>query len=193
MKDRKKTDQMFLENLLSNTSTSGEAVAAQSTSVSQPSSTAHSVPFAQGYQRVRRLPKIRGSSYEKLMHKMGVLVGFMLAGGMWYSGAFFTMQWLSSLGFAVNFGISAWWLIPVAVTSFEVGLQTAKHPAALLVWFLVLAFDILTTSIGLHHFASARGIAMPALEFWVLSSLIGFEFALAPERLGRVFYIELMR
>jgi hypothetical protein len=204
MKDRSKEDQAYLDHLLAgNASASGKTVAtqtAQTVPASQPTTAPQTTYPAQTAQpattsrgAIRRLPKIKGSNYEKLMHKIGILVGFFIAGGMWYAGAFFTLQWISSLGFDVNFGVSAWWLIPIAVTSFEVGLQTARHPAAILTWLVVLAFDIATTSIGLHHFASARGIAMPAFEFWLLSSMIGFQFALAPERLGRAFYIELMR
>jgi hypothetical protein len=140
----------------------------------------------------RRVPKLKGTAYEKLMHKLGQLVVLALTIGLWYAGASFTLQWLASMGMGID--TIYIWLVPAAITVAEYGLQRTKETTQTIIWCVVLAFDVFTTATGLHHYVRhVHGIAMPAHEYIVLVGGVGFILALAPERLLKSVIAELRR
>jgi hypothetical protein len=188
------SDDTFLENLL-----------AESASLQQPpsgeqqrqsSTNTHPFPKPRSVRlRSRRFPALRGGMYEKARHKIGVSIAMIVVACLWLLGAFFTLTFLETLGFTIDFSALGWWLIPIAISALEVGLQPdeVKSSGARIIWLIVLAMDIATTAIGIHAFGNEWGLRMPAINYWFLAVSIGFELALAPEPLMRSLWGELRR
>ncbi|NCC30691.1 MAG: hypothetical protein EOM24_01560 [Chloroflexia bacterium] len=131
------------------------------------------------------------------------LVGAALIGSlMWYYGGIFSLDYLADTFAPINalmHGNPWWyfWWIPVVISAIELFLwprrerRFAIFTLRLVIWVLVLAFDVLTTMRGLLPILAELGL--PAFEHtdgppWLaygISGIIGLAFAYMPEKIAR--------
>jgi hypothetical protein len=136
--------------------------------------------------------------YENALAKAALVIALGVVAGVWWVGAYSTLQWLSGAGISLAaVGLLAWGL-PIAVTVLESGTLAARSrvPWLWLVWAAVLAFDIVTTAIGLLLVANGRTIfgqvfATSDLTSQVIAGVVGTVIALAPEPAARAIWREL--
>jgi hypothetical protein len=136
--------------------------------------------------------------YENALAKAALLIALAVVAGVWWVGAYSTLQWLSGAGVSLaTVGLLAWGL-PIAVTVLESGTLAARSrvPWLWLVWLVVLAFDIVTTAIGLLLVANGRtffgqAFATTDLTSQVIAGVVGAVIALAPEPAARAIWREL--
>ncbi len=140
-------------------------------------------------KRRRTLPRLQGDAYRRFTHKAGVIVGFGVVAGIWYIGAFFTLEWLKYYGVPVD--SVYWWVVPIAITLLEVGLQpdTPRINWVHLLWLGVLLVDAFATAFGASSWVNPQGVLFP----WYWFGLVGVFIALSPERIGRALWTELWR
>lgn len=179
------------ENVTQGQQLAAAAQPAQTTQPTQPAQVAQPTQPTTS-RRSLGLPRMRGSTYDKVVHKGGLLVATVLTLGLWWVGASFTLQWLASMGIDINSPYL--WLVPIGITFLEIGLQRSKHPVQVTIWLVVLAFDCYTTAVGLHYVTRHQhGISMPMFEYATLTGGIGFLLALSPEHIARSIVQEFKR
>ena len=144
---------------------------------------------------VRPNPRNKTSLYDQTLESLAYIASFIMAAGLWIAGAFFTLVFLENAGLPVN--VLSWgqWAIPLLVSAVELKLwpQRGRGPQRLLVWLVVLAFDIGTSWAGAaswgagRHFNIFSGITLPSggagLALFALT--LGLVFAFVPEKLGK--------
>lgn len=143
-----------------------------------------------------RKQRVTISTYDRVTKTAGLVVGLVIAVGMWWLGAYFTLRWLASLGLALASAGALAYLIPLAITAAEIGLWPRRVSSAWSrsFWFAVLAFDVGTTAAGVVDYTQGflllgRSITGPLA--WGLGCATGVLLALAPERAGRSLWREL--
>lgn len=102
-----------------------------------------------------------------------------------------TLEWLSSIssmrGILDTIGPLAW-LVPLAITTLEMGMLVARSRIvwAWVFWGGVLIFDIYTTAAGLLLFVAGREvfgylITVNDVTSWVIACAVGLFIAIVPE------------
>lgn len=143
----------------------------------------------------RRAPR---SGYEYILARSALLVALLLAVGIWWVGARFTLDWLRSIGVAVEtLGVLAWGF-PLGITALEMGMLVARSRLvwAWLFWGGVLLFDIYTTAAGLLLMVDGMPvlgvtISQHDVSSWVAAVAIGVLIAVVPEPAARSIWREL--
>jgi hypothetical protein len=140
--------------------------------------------------RSRPAPRRRSfrTLYERMLAKSALLVALLLAAGVWWVGARFTLDWLRSIGVAVDtVGLLAW-SFPLAITALEMGMLIARSRLGWvwLFWGGVLLFDLYTTASGLLLFAEGRELFGYLITrhdgwSWGLAVVVGLFIAVVPE------------
>jgi hypothetical protein len=129
------------------------------------------------------------------------LAGAALIGGlMWYYGGICSLDYLSDTFAVVEAFIrqTAWWQhwwIPLLISAIEIFLWPRRERRwaifllRLILWLVVLAFDVFTTGRGLLPLIEPQvGMTDVTTRHWVslgLSGGIGFAFAYLPEKIAR--------
>ncbi len=179
----KEQQQAFLQDLLA-TPAPAQAVATTASTVVTPERST-----------TRQTQRSKTSVYDQILESLAYIASFIIAAGLWIAGAFFTLVFLQGTGLPIN-GLS-WgqWSIPLLVSAVELKLwpQRGRGPQRLLVWFVVLAFDIGTSWAGLVSWGAGRhinlfsGITLPSggAGLAIFALVLGLLFAFAPEKLGK--------
>lgn len=140
------------------------------------------------------------SLYERVGTTIGLIFTLALAGGLWYAGSYFSLQFLGKVQFlhiSQLIGLLGLrqWFIPVGITAIELFLWPRRKRFLIkaLVFFPVLAFDIGTSCNGLIDVTAGstiplfQGITIPkdgvALNITVI--IFGLLFAFGPEKIAR--------
>lgn len=164
----------------------------------QPAAVPVAVPPAQPAAQSRpRRPS--NTAYLTGLVKAAILVALALLAGLWYVGGAFTLATLASWGLP----IAAWgllaWLIPLAITTLEIGTMAGRVrlPMLWLIWAAVLAFDVVTSAIGLLEWADGRKLFSLTFSPTDNTSIgiclaIGLGIALTPEPTARQLLKELL-
>jgi len=145
-------------------------------------------------RKTRRAPR---TSYERVLARSALVVALLVAAGVWWVGARFTLDWLRSTGVAVDaLGLLAWGF-PLAITALEMGMLVARSRIvwAWLFWGGVLIFDIYTTAVGLMLFVEGRELFGYLLSrsdatSWVVACAAAIFIAVAPEPAARSIWRE---
>lgn len=164
--------------------------------ISQPQLT-QAVPHTKERTTTRR--KSQNDLYNKIGYSLAILASFGVAGLFWYIGAYYTLRGLTAFGLDVQ--SLTWWLLPIFITAVELWLMPKKGTAgfAVVMFFMILGFDVLTSWFGLINDLAGRnlplgaGITLPT-GGTVLHSLcivLSLVFAFLPEKLGRWAYREI--
>jgi hypothetical protein len=138
--------------------------------------------------------------YELILGKSALLMVLGLFVGLWYAGAYFTLQAFIGWGVSVgSWGLAAW-LIPIGITAIESGLMVirARSTWAWIGWVLVLGVDVFTTANGLANITMGRVIAGHTLSItdpstWIVVGLAALLIAVIPEPATRSIGRELLQ
>lgn len=132
--------------------------------------------------------------YDRVGQTAALIMALIMAFGLWFVGARFTLEFLASMGIVLaSIGIAKW-LIPLLVSAAELWLW----PQGLgwqrwCIWSVVLIFDVGSSWAGFVVWASGRyvplfqGFTLPTGGVWLhgIALALGLAFAFLPERLGR--------
>ncbi len=145
-----------------------------------------------------RTARARTTSYDRITRQIGLVVALLLTIGIWFAGAYFTLQWLGSIGLKLATAGLLSYLIPLAITGLEIGLRPDRSPTWIsrFFWFAVLLFDAGTTAAGVTAAVEGRivaGIALAGGTAWAIGGLAGLFFALFPEIAARSLMSELKK
>jgi hypothetical protein len=145
-----------------------------------------------------RVAKPRNTAYDRITRQIGLCVALVLTAGIWFAGAYFTLQWLSSMGLRLAGAGLLSYLIPLAITGLEIGLRPDRSPTWIsrFFWFAVLLFDAGTTAAGVAAATDGKvvaGIAITGGTLWAIGSIAGLFFALFPEIAARSLLSELKK
>ena len=143
-------------------------------------------------------PKPRTTSYDRITRMIGLSVALLLTAGIWFAGAYFTLQWLSSIGLKLAGAGLLSYLIPLAITGLEIGLRPDRSPTWIsrFFWFAVLLFDAGTTAAGVAAAVTGKvfaGVTMVGGTVWAIGIVAGLFFALFPEIAARSLVSELKK
>lgn len=153
-------------------------------------------------QRAQARAKAAGNSIDLALTATAYIGVILLAGLLWYLGAFYTLLFVQSVIPSVE-RLQLWkWSIPLIVTAIELKMWpkpgTAKLLWAVFVSFLI--FDVGSSYSGFTGWAAGRTIPLfegftfpesgPALT--ITGIVLGMVFAFAPERMIRAAAHELM-
>lgn len=116
---------------------------------------------------------------------------FFLLASIWWVGGKMTLEWLGSIssmrGILDTIGPLAW-LVPLAITTLEMGMLVARSRIvwAWVFWSGVIVFDIYTTAAGLLLFVAGREvfgylITVNDVTSWVIACAVGLFIAIVPE------------
>lgn len=133
--------------------------------------------------------------YERLGTTLGLAGALATCAGLWWVGAFFTLEFLARLGLVLA-GLGWWaWLIPASITGAELFLWP-EHVGRwhTLFWFGVLCFDVGSTAAGLMQIAAGytiplfAGITLPrgGIALVAVGGAVGLVCAVVPEKYGRI-------
>ncbi len=167
----------------------------------QPAQPAPRAPMPTGPSPIPPPTIVRG-----LYRRVGTtlaLVGAAAVGSLiWYYSGIFTLSFLGTTfrDMAHLIEASPWWqvwLIPLAISAMELFLwpRRERRPGIfairLLLWLLMLAFDVLTTARGMLTILQTQDVVLPITPSerqWIeygLALAIGMAFAYLPERIAR--------
>lgn len=159
-------------------------------------------------QRPKRqtLPSWASQLIEQILTTIALLGIAVLAGFIWYLGAFFTIQFFDRLTFLSSVGLNfaalgIWrWGLPLVITAIEVAFWPRRQRAWRHAIFVgTLIFDVGTTCTGLILLGLAGasvplfgGFNLPSARepLIVVGILFGLVFALGPEKIGRRVWAE---
>jgi hypothetical protein len=139
-------------------------------------------------QRQRQRANTQPGLYELILGKGALVIALALFAGIWYAGAYFTLQAFTGWKVSVaSWGLAAW-LIPIAITALESGLMVirARSIWAWLSWIFVLGIDVFTTASGLADITTGRIVAGYTLSIadpstWIVVGIAGLLIAVIPE------------
>jgi hypothetical protein len=143
----------------------------------------------------RKAKRTINDLYQRLWESLAYIGSVFIAGGMWYIGASFTLQFLAGLGIqTAGLGFAAW-LIPAVITAVELTLwpRLDKGWQRSLVFLTILAFDVGSTFAGIMGVGAGQtynlftGIKLPqsGIALWIIAGGAGLIFAFLPEKIGR--------
>lgn len=184
----------------------GSAVAASSPSSTPPidvqPAEAPVIPARPRQQRAQARAKAAGNSIDIALTATAYIGVILLAGLIWYLGAFYTLLFVQSIVPSVE-RLHLWkWSIPLIVTAIELKMWpkpgTAKLLWAVFVSFLI--FDVGSSYSGFTGWAAGRtiplfeGFTFPesGSALTITGIILGMVFAFAPERMVRAAAAELM-
>ena len=195
---KRAADQSLLTGLLDQAETpqlAPVAVAPASPPTATPTTTTDPRPRAT--QRTKRpAPPLVRDLYERIGTSVALCFALFIAGLLWWIGAYFSLLFLASLGIKLA-SYGAWaYLIPAAVTASELFLWPARHKVKPLIvlWLLILAFDIGSTASGCVELLAGRNIKLftgftipdQGVVLTALAIGVGIVCAFGPEKLGKV-------
>lgn len=136
------------------------------------------------------------NAYERLMASVALLFALALAGAIWLLGASMTLGALQEWGMPIA-RLGVWqWAIPAAISASEIMFWPARHRvrSLLLIWVVILLFDLATTMRGLMIVIAGRqievmpGVALPTSGPVLVGGalIVGLVCAFGPEKIGRV-------
>ena len=175
------------------------AVVEPRTTTTRTERTAEPRATPQRKERTRRMPTSgplrMDGLYDRVVATFALTFVLLLSAGLWWVGAFFSLQALAGWGVRLAQLNGAQWLIPAAVTAAELSLWPIGRRVRPMfaVWALIVAFDIGTTVAGLlavlagRHLPLFAGYTIPSggAVLMGISLMVGLVCAFGPERLGR--------
>lgn len=151
----------------------------------------------------RRTSSTNKGLYDRAGMTLALLLSLAIAAGLWAGGAFFTLSFFRSIGVHLDPRNVAAWLLPLAITAGELWLwpKVGQRWQAVLIFFVVLAFDVGTSWAGAVQWGAGRYIplftgitlAQGGWPLHVLALTAGLSFAFLPEKLTRYALAELQR
>jgi hypothetical protein len=154
----------------------------------------HPAPPNRSSRRTKRSP------YERVVARIALGLAALTAGGIWWVGGYFTLVWVAQMGIpVVTLGVAAW-IIPLAITTLEMGMLHARPQSrwAWLCWGSVFLIDITTTAQGLMVVGQTHALfGEPGhhndVTVWILGGLLGIAIAVIPEPALRSIWRDLRR
>jgi len=152
-------------------------------------------PLPPARQRAASTIPAGAGLYKRVQASIALCFAITIAAGLWWGGAYFTLQALATFGIVLA-GVGWWqWLIPVAITASELALWPHRASSRLQGIFFagVVIFDVGTSFAGLAAWGAGRPIPLfqgmsippagPGLIVFALA--VALILAFIPERLVR--------